>query len=621
MAGELPPGFVLEDDPGALPPGFVLDRRANASPTAQNSPNQPPVEPSFYDQLRGVVSSVGRNAVGAAEVLGTLATSSIAEPFAGVAGMVQGVNPFSAPGAAAREVDKTRQEMTYIPRTEAGKGQLQAIGGALAPIGEALQWAQGAAGDAGYELAGPIGGAVGASLPTAVMEAVGIGAGRVLGRAGQVAKAVPDDAAQSVLNASKQFGVPVLTSDIRPPKGYAGRFMQGLSEKLGVLGTGQARVQQQGYREAAVQGFAEAMDIDLDSPFAADIVKSVKGQLKAEISAAGRMRDEAVSVLDPAGPVPLTHTKSAMDTVRARHAALKEKADTGLVENVGRIERSLDGGNFTQLKNIRTEVIDDIKALAKSEDTRGVADLEKVKQAIDRDMLTFAARTDKDAAQKWVQSNRAFASAYTRSKDSELKRLMMNGELTPEKVTPLLRGGRPSELTRLYDSMDSAGREAGRRAIIQDALKDSKFFEVDSNPNPDAFATALNRANRQQAINVFFRGAGKAELDGLTRLLDATRRAQQGSTVVKTGEQMVPMMTSGAVMGGVMADPILTGSLVGGTSVLLKAYESRPFRNLLLKIGNTKTGTTAEKRLLDLASATVAGGFQAARTAPEEEKP
>lgn len=576
---------------------------------------------SFYDRLRSGLATGAQNIGGAAEVAGTFATGALAEPLAGMAGIAQSLNPFAQPGAGAQAVGDVRQAMTYMPRTEAGQGQLAAVGGALAPVANALNAAQNFTGDAGYDMAGPVGGAIGAAVPAAAMELASIGAGRLLGRGAQVAKAVPDEQAQSILNAAKQFNVPVLTSDVRPPKGYAGRFIQGLSEKLGVLGTGQARVQQQGYREAAVQGFAEAMDIDLDSPFSADIVNSVKGQLKAEISAAGRMRDEAVRVLDPAGEVPLTHTKSAMQNVLARQASLKDKADTAIVDNIGKIERSLEGGNFTQLKNIRTEVIDDIKALVRSEDSRGVADLEKVKKAIDRDMLSFAARTDKDAAQKWVQSNRAFANAYTRSKDSELKRLMMNGELTPEKVTPLLRGGRASELNRLYDSMDTGGRESARKAIIQDALKDSKFFEVDTNPNPDAFATALNRANRQQAINVFFRGDAKKELDGLTRLLDATRRAQQGSAVVKTGEQMVPMMTSGAMMGGVMADPIMTGSIVGGTSILLKAYESRPFRNLLLKIGNTKTGTTAEKRLLDLASATVVGGFQAATEAQEAKQP
>lgn len=614
MANGLPAGFVLEEDDTGLPPGFVL-----ADTTETPAPEQP--APSFYDRLRDGLTTIGGNIVGGTEAAATMATGAIAEPLAGMAGIAQSLNPMAQPGAGAQAVGDVRQALTYMPRTASGQAELGKLGTILQPVINGLNAAQNYTGDAGYNMAGPVGGAIGAAVPSAAMELASLGVGRMVGKAGQLAKAVPDEQAQSILDAAKQFNVPVLTSDIRPPKGYAGRFIQGLSEKLGVLGTGQARVQQQGYREAAVQGFAEAMDIDLDTPFAADIVNSVKGQLKSEISAAGRMRDEAIRVLDPAGTVPLTNTKTATAQVLARQAALKEKANTSLVENIGRIERSLEGGNFTQLKNIRTEVIDDIKALARSEDTRAVADLQRVKAALDKDMLRFAARTDKDAAQKWVRSNRAFADAYTRSKDSELKRLMMNGELTPEKVTPLLRGGRASELNRLYDSMDTAGRESARRAIIQDALKDSKYFEVDSNPNPDAFATALNRANRQQAINVFFRGQGKAELDGLTRLLDATRRAQQGSTVVKTGEQMVPMMTSGAVMGGVMADPLLTGSVVGGTSILLKAYESRPFRNLLLKIGNTKTGTIAEKRLLDLASATVAGGFQAATESQEEGTP
>jgi len=616
---EVAEGTTPEQAQALISQQVAATQQQSAQPTQPQAP-----APSFYDRLReslmGGLSPVPGAIGGAAEVAGTFASGAVAEPVAGIAGIVQSLNPFAQPGAGAQAVNDVRQAMTYMPRTESGQGQIRAVGEALAPVANAMNAAQNYTGEAGYELAGPVGGAVGAAIPAAAMELAGLAAGRVLGRGAQVARAVPDDQAQSILRASKQFDVPVLTSDVRPPQGYTGRFLQGLSEKLGVLGTGQARASQQGAREAAVKGFAEAMDIDLDSPFAADIVNSVKGTIKAEISAAGRMRDEAVRVLDPAGVVPLTNTKAATARVIAKQAALKEKGNSALVENIGRIERSLEDGNFTQLKNIRTEVIDDIKALVKAEDSRAVADLESVKKAIDKDMLRFAARTDPEAAKKWVKSNRAFADAYTRSKDSELKRLIMNGELTPEKVTPLIRGGRPSELNRLYQSMDATGREAARKAIIQDALKDARFFETDANPNPDAFATALNRANRQQAINVFFRGNAKEELDGLARLLNATRRAQQGATVTKTGEQIVPILSYGGLGAGLATNPVGTAAIVGSASMLLKAYESRPFRGLMLKLGNTKPGTLAEKRLLDLAATVAAGGSQAAIERQEAEQ-
>jgi hypothetical protein len=233
-------------------------------------------------------------------------------------------------------------------------------------------------------------------------------------------------------------------------------------------------------------------------------------------------------------------------------------------------------------------------------------------------MLTFAKNSDRVAASKWAKSNRAFADAYTRTKDTELKRIIKSGEATPEKIIPLLRGGKPSELKRLKKSIGEDGRKAARAAIVQDALKDSKFFDLDAQPNPDAFATALNRPNRRQAINVFFEAAEKQQIEGLNRLLNATRRAQQGSTVVKTGEQVIPAASGAAIGAAIYADALTGLSATAAASALAKAYESTKFRNLLLKLKNTQQGSRQETRFLELASTFVVGELQAAKTAQEE---
>lgn len=578
----------------------------------QAQPQQP--EPSFYDKMRG-----------AAEVAGTMASGIIAEPVAGIAGVAQTLNPFADEGAGGRAVQGTREAMTYQPQTPTGQQYLQNVGETIAPVANAISGAENWLGDTTYNATGsPLLAAAAKTAPTAAMELLGLAAGKGVSKAARIAEAPIDDAAKSVLDAAKQFDVRVMTSDILPPKTYAGKMAQNLSEKMGFMGTGSARAEQQSDRIAAVQGFAEAMDIDLDSPFAESVVKSINRKMASDIKEAGNMRSAAITALDTHGPVDISRTRNAIQAQIAKQQLLKERANVGHIQKLEDTLSALDNGDFSQVARIRTEVIDDIKSLRASgamgsPDARNAASFQSVKSAIDEDMKAFAINKDRQAASQWIQSNRKFADAYTKAKDTELKQIIMRGDTTPETLIPVLKRGRPSELNRIYNSLDSDGREAARRAIIQDALKDSKYFETDANPNPDAFATVMNRPNRQQAVNAFFKGDARKEIDGLVRLLDSTRRAQQASALVKTGEQAAVLGTMGALgytTATGAANPSVLAAL-GTGSALIKAYESRPFRHFLLKLGNTRPGGPAERQLLLTGAATFGAGSQAAKEQQE----
>lgn len=561
-------------------------------------------------------------AIGLGDAALTVGSSIIAEPVSGVAGIVQAANPFADEGAGGDTVEAVREAMTRTPRTEEGAENLTALANALKPVTDLLKRAEQVSGEVGYDVAGPIGGAIGETLPTAIMEALGLGTAKktsqAAGKVKAVSEATPDEATQSILDAGEEFKVPVLNTDINPPKTFVGRFAQSVSEKMGSLGTGNSRADQQFAREQAMIGFAESLDIDMDSQFAEGIVNSLNAKTAETLQKAGAIRSQAIASLDTFGEVDLTKTNAAIDKLLAKQARLKERGDTALIDKLTRTKSALEGGDFSLVADIRTEVIGDINAVRRSDDVRSAADLQKVKSAMDGDMLEFARKNDRGAAADWVRSNRAFADAYSRTKDTELKRILKAGEATPERIMPLLRGGKLSELKRLKKSIGEDGVVQAQKALIQDALKDSKFFEVDQNPNPDAFATALNKANRQQAINVFFSGRDKARLDGLTRLLDATRKAQSGQAVIKTGEQVIPAAIGSGLGFATIADPTVGISSALLTSALSKAYESRGFRNLLIKLNNTQPASIAESRILDMAVTAVVAELQAAKTAQSE---
>tara|TARA_R110000764_G_scaffold28039_2_gene66011 strand:+ start:1690 stop:3330 length:1641 start_codon:yes stop_codon:yes gene_type:complete len=134
--------------------------------------------------------SFGDKALGTLENVSSMASGIIAEPIAGIAGIVQAANPFADEGAGARAVESVRGFARDLsaPRTESGKSQQKAMGEALAPIGEAISATEEFLGDSTLEAtegtilesAGPLLATIAHTLPTATLEILGFKGSKAL---------------------------------------------------------------------------------------------------------------------------------------------------------------------------------------------------------------------------------------------------------------------------------------------------------------------------------------------------------------------------------------------------------------------------------------------------------
>lgn len=115
--------------------------------------------------------------LGQPEAVLSLASSAVAEPIAGLAGIAGSILP-GEPGQGARFVESTRDALTFEPLSGPGKRQLNAIASIVAPVGEAIADIQQAVGDSAFEAAGSEGvgaataGAVGQAAPEAALMAI-----------------------------------------------------------------------------------------------------------------------------------------------------------------------------------------------------------------------------------------------------------------------------------------------------------------------------------------------------------------------------------------------------------------------------------------------------------------
>ncbi len=139
--------------------------------------------------------------IGGLEAAATVISGAAAEPIAGLAGVAQAINPFSKEGAAAETVSTTRDLLTYKPVSQSGKESTRKVGEVLAPVGEALESTRKLLGDKVFkETDSPTLAAAAATLPDAIIEAIGFGVG---GKFAKSTKAV-QPSNKAVKNALKQ---------------------------------------------------------------------------------------------------------------------------------------------------------------------------------------------------------------------------------------------------------------------------------------------------------------------------------------------------------------------------------------------------------------------------------
>lgn len=190
----LPAGFEIEQPnqqqpqpAGALtlPAGFQIEIAAPIEQLAQPEGTQNVTTPSVINSGALPVDRVqpglaaqpepttGEQALGTLETVAAIGSGAIAEPIAGIVGLVTA--PFIGIDEAVKNIAATRDLLTFKPRSEESKAQLQAIGETIQPVAGAVSKIESVLGDTVLELTGsPALAAAAHSLPTAALELIGV---------------------------------------------------------------------------------------------------------------------------------------------------------------------------------------------------------------------------------------------------------------------------------------------------------------------------------------------------------------------------------------------------------------------------------------------------------------
>lgn len=399
---------------------------------------------------------------------------------------------------------------------------------------------------------------------------------------------------QQLLKRAAAADVPVMTSDVVPPKTKLGNQLQGYSEGV-IAGTGPMRAAQQDARTKLVNRFTEKYG-DYDPSVVVDSLKSgvarEKSLAKSKLNnLSGRMVGKPV---DTSGAI------RAIDGAVNELGKLKGVSDTQTISALNdyknAIQEITNGDDaFELLDKLRTQFRIDVKGDRTVLPSMSQTMVDRVYNSLTNSLSKSIAKglSPKDAS-AWRAGKADYAKMATHATQTRLKNVLNKGDLTPEAVNTIVYGQYGSDIARLYGKLDQKGKDMLRAAYISkiaDKVGDS----------PQKMMTELGKLRKQangQVFKTVFGGKNGKEIEGMLSILDATKRASEANVVTKTGMTLAPLVR---VIGNLKTGGALLAGETG-IGLMSRIYEGPMARNALLRLANTKAGTPAYERALSKAA-------------------
>lgn len=427
---------------------------------------------------------------------------------------------------------------------------------------------------------------------------------------------------EQIIAAGRQADIPVMTSDVMPPTDRLGKTVQSIGEVM-PIGTAGMRREQQVARENAVENLLAEYGVSVDSDLASEVVSNLTQTRSATIGRYTDMKQNVIQQFAGRGDVPATKSVSAIDGLLNNLKAenLPQQLNP-LIRQLEDVRNSLTGpGDLAKIEANRKTLFN-LKSdpnLASIPDKSEKA-FQKVYTALNEDMGDYikANGTAKDF-NLWKVANTKLARTADELRVGGLKNVLNKGEFDPTLVTKMLTGSKPADVRTLFTSLNKDGRESARLLLIQDAAKRAMNKET-GDVDPNKFAREV--MGLSDNFSQFFGASDMRRVKGLAEVLRATSRAQTSPILARTGEQLVPFAAAstfgglGTMLGLSFPQGVALSAAFGASKQL---YESKPARDLLLRISQASGGKKAELINQFLAGAAATGGAMGATRMSEGE--
>jgi hypothetical protein len=614
----------LAENPAGEIPGAAPGTQA---PAAQQTQRSMPAE---------VARQVGLTARAGAQGVGSLA-GLLVDPITAV---LNKFLPDSVQGNTVRAAAQELADLIGLPQPEtsgervvgaatealASGGGLAAVAGRLAgaTTGTAQTVARGLAAQPGQQLAGSAGS--GAAAQSVAESGAGTGAqvaaalaGGMAGAAGvrQVGRtANPAQSAQdaALVRAADDAGVGLMTSDVIPPRTFVTRTMQTVGERIPVAGTGGLRERQQVERQEAVRQLLRQYGADVTTRNDERVAQELLRKRGADLTKYTTLKNSVISAVP--GQAPVTRATAQIDNeLMALQRVAQTPAVTSATNILQQYRQAIQGKTVAEIEVIRKQLGDELTApdLASA---RSITEKipSRVYRALVDDMGDHIKSTrGTRELTKWKVANARLSAMMGELDVTRLRTALRTGEDTPEAVSALLFSQKPSDVRRLYANLPPQGRAAARAAILARAMESAAPRGLDE-ISPTVFANNVQKLGTQ--VGVFFSRPEVERIDGLMRVLNATRRSGEFAANPPTGQQLALPVGAAVltdIFGGFGAG-IASAATIGG---IARVIEKPAVTAILMQVRKTKPGSPEEMALAK--RAVQAWQAQERSETPEEE--
>jgi hypothetical protein len=415
---------------------------------------------------------------------------------------------------------------------------------------------------------------------------------------------VIDNAAQVVAEGQRR-GVPVFTTDVKPPNSGMGRFAkQTLPEKIPLAGTSGPRQAQQEERVRVVGevleefgGNASRELFDNSASAVEDIAKTLGAERSRRLSVLTGAKNSVIDgVQAPFNAAP--NTVQAIQQEVRKLQAIDPEEFAPVIDRLQRFGERLTSGASLRVVEEQRKLLGELFTdpnLSRIK-TRGQQSLNAIYDPLRKDMGNFIeAQAGAGARNRWSKANEELAGMAGELKSTRFRNVLRDTDTTPEAVGRILfgDGDNVSDVKRLVENLPPAGKKKVQAALLQRA-----FDKAGGSDGVSVEQFLNNLGSLSKKIGVAFDGQDRQALEGVRRLLEATRRGAAAGANIRTGEQNLPTILGiGATQALGAAGGI--GTLgVGG--LLARVYESPMMRNHILRLATTKAGTPAESKAMQL---------------------
>lgn len=602
----LPEGFVLDDQQASaeLPEGFVLDEQAPVGQQEARTQQQP------QQQEQSLLQSAEQAGRGLVNI-----------PFDVLQGGASLINAISQGLGGPRVLDDVYRPVDRPTDQYAQAGET--IGGYLIPFGTAAkavgvaERTPGAISNASNAANMAIGSVAEAANQqgdfaenVAKNAAVNLGAQGLLSGAakaiGRGVTALRGDIApeaRQLIEKAEGMGVTPMTSDIARPVSEMSALGKGLVQggEGAILGTGAKRAEQYATRSKLVSNYFDRFgEYNPD-----DVVQSLTSTLKGRKDAAGAVINDVTKKMGNTA-VDTTNTMNALNTAIARQERLGSSSNQNLLSSLRNLRDELANPatdldvTFDLLRQHRTAFRSNVQGDSMVFPDQAKAATNMVENAMTRDLRNSVGKAlGPSEAAAYLKANSDYANVYNKvlNKNIANKLNKASSEATPELINSVVYSRKPSDVRRIWGALDNKGKDAMRAAYI------SRIAER-AGDSPAKFLTEVNKLKSQAGGEIYgaiFSGRHMKELDALHDVLRHTARSDAANVVTQTGQSLANPLRIGA---GVST---FGTSLAGeaGYGLATRLYESKPVRNMLLRLANTRPGTPAYEKVLNQAAIAV----------------